>query len=125
MSHLQDKICNVLTFAGLVGIIVWGTVSLMPEADATPLTADEAPEEQAEELLPDTLPELPLANEVQPEAVDTLQSDTLQLDTVASLADSMVQADTVKHPAVTVHHKAEAEPAESPATAHPADTVVH
>ena len=51
MSHLQDKICNVLTFAGLVGIIVWGTVSLMPEADATPLTADEAPEEQAEELL--------------------------------------------------------------------------
>ena len=43
MSHLQDKICNVLTFAGLVGIIVWGTVSLMPEADATPLTADEAP----------------------------------------------------------------------------------
>ena len=120
MSHLQDKICNVLTFAGLVGIIVWGTVSLMPEADATPLTADEAPEEQAEELLPDTLPELPLANEVQPEAVDTLQPDT-----VASPADSMVQADTVKHPAVKVHHKAEAEPAESPATAHPADTVVH
>ena len=121
MSHLQDKICNVLTFAGLVGIIVWGTVSLMPEADATPLTADEA----SEELLPDTLPELPLANEVQPEAVDTLQPDTLQPDTVASLADSMVQADTVKHPSVTVHHKAEAEPAESPATAHPADTVVH
>ena len=124
MSHLQDKICNVLTFAGLVGIIVWGTVSLMPEADATPLTADEAPEEQAEEL-PDTLPDLPLANEVQPAAVDTLQPDTLQPDTVASPADSMAQADTVKHPAVKVHHKAEAEPAESPATAHPADTVVH
>ena len=63
--------------------------------------------------------------EVQPEAVDTLQPDTLQPDTVASPADSMVQADTVKHPSVTVHHEAEAEPAESPATAHPVDTVVH
>ena len=44
MQHFQDKLCNVLTFAGLVGVIVWGTVSLWPEVEATPLLQPEAEE---------------------------------------------------------------------------------
>lgn len=122
MSHLQDKICNALTLAGLVGIIVWGTASLIPEAEATPLSSDEAIEEQPATPL-DTLPELPPATEVMPEAADTVQPDTLQPDTAASPADTVVSADTVKTPVVPVHQEAESGEAHSPATAHPADTL--
>ena len=81
MQHFQDKLCNVLTFAGLVGVIVWGTVSLWPEAEATPLLQPEAEEPSADTLPADTLPELPLTEDlpvVQEEALpDTLMPDTV------------------------------------------------
>ena len=64
MQHFQDKLCNVLTFAGLVGVIVWGTVSLWPEAEATPLLQPEAEELSADTLPADTLPELPLTEDL-------------------------------------------------------------
>ena len=81
MQHFQDKLCNVLTFAGLVGVIVWGTVSLWPEAEATPLLQPEAEELSADTLPADTLPELPLTEDL-PVVQEEVLSDSLLPDTL-------------------------------------------
>ena len=102
MQHFQDKLCNVLTFAGLVGVIVWGTVSLWPEAEATPLLQPEAEEPSADTLPADTLPELPLTEDL-PVVQEEAQPDTLMPDTLPA-AD--IQPDQPADTATLQHHAA-------------------
>ncbi len=102
MQHFQDKLCNVLTFAGLVGVIVWGTVSLWPEAEATPLLQPEAEEPSADTLPADTLPELPLTDDL-PVVQEEALPDTLMPDTVPA-AD--IQPDVPADTATLQHHAA-------------------
>ena len=102
MQHFQDKLCNVLTFAGLVGVIVWGTVSLWPEAEATPLLQPEAEELSADTLPADTLPELPLTEDL-PVVQEEAQPDTLMPDTLPA-AD--IQPDQPADTATLQHHAA-------------------
>ena len=92
MQHFQDKLCNVLTFAGLVGVIVWGTVSLWPEAE----------EPSADTLPADTLPELPLTEDL-PVVQEEVLSDSLLPDTVLA-AD--IQPDQPADTATLQHHAA-------------------
>lgn len=110
MAHFQDKLCNVLTFVGLVGVIVWGTASLWPEAEATPLLQPGAEEPSADTLPADTLPELPLTED-QPVVQEEVMNDTVAPDTVA-LED--ISCDTLVHSAAS-HHSATS-PQEKPTT---------
>ena len=122
MQHFQDKLCNVLTFAGLVGVIVWGTVSLWPEAEATPLLQPEAEELSADTLPADTLPELPAVPEEPLPA--NAEPDSIGTD---SLSNLMEMADTAaapqpQHPQHTdsTHHHEPRATHQSPTTDHSA-----
>lgn len=110
MAHFQDKLCNVLTFVGLVGVIVWGTASLWPEAEATPLLQPEEEDLLTEPSPLDTLPELPMVED-QPVVQEEVMNDTVAPDTVA-LED--ISCDTLVHSAAS-HHSATS-PQEEPTT---------
>lgn len=110
MAHFQDKLCNVLTFVGLVGVIVWGTASLWPEAEATPLLQPGAEDLLTEPSPLDTLPELPMVED-QPVGQEEVMNDTVAPDTVA-LED--ISCDTLVHSAAS-HHSATS-PQEEPTT---------
>lgn len=110
MAHFQDKLCNVLTFVGLVGVIVWGTASLWPEAEATPLLQPEEEDLLTEPSPLDTLPELPMVED-QPVVQEEVMNDTVAPDTVA-LKD--ISCDTLVHSAAS-HHSATS-PQEEPTT---------
>lgn len=110
MAHFQDKLCNVLTFVGLVGVIVWGTASLWPEAEATPLLQPEEEDLLTEPSPLDTLPELPMVED-QPVGQEEVMNDTVAPDTVA-LED--ISCDTLVHSAAS-HHSATS-PQEKPTT---------
>lgn len=110
MAHFQDKLCNVLTFVGLVGVIVWGTASLWPEAEATPLLQPEEEDLLTEPSPLDTLPELPMVED-QPVGQEEVMNDTVAPDTVA-LED--ISCDTLVHSAAS-HHSATS-PQEEPTT---------
>lgn len=117
MQHFQDKLCNVLTFAGLVGVIVWGTVSLWPEAEATPLLQPEAEELSADTLPADTLPELPLTEDL-PVVQEEVLSDTLMPDTLPAAdiqPDQPADTATLQHPAAS-HHEEPVTSEEKPET---------
>ena len=108
MQHFQDKLCNVLTFAGLVGVIVWGTVSLWPEAEATPLLQPEAEELSADTLPADTLPELPLTDDL-PVVQEEVLSDTLMPDTLPAAdiqPDQPADTATLQYHAASQHEEA-------------------
>ncbi|MCI7274581.1 hypothetical protein MR642_09880 [bacterium] len=108
MQHFQDKLCNVLTFAGLVGVIVWGTVSLWPEAEATPLLQPEAEELSADTLPADTLPELPLTEDL-PVVQEEVLSDSLLPDTLPAAdiqPDQPADTATLQHHAASQHEEA-------------------
>ena len=107
MAHFQDKLCNVLTFVGLVGVIVWGTASLWPEAEATPLLQPEAEELSADTLPADTLPELPLTEDL-PVVQEEVMNDTVAPDTVALediLPDQPADTAALQHPAASQHEE--------------------
>lgn len=129
MENLQQKICNVLTFLFLLGVIAGGVWSLWPEAEATPLTEPQ-PEEDTTELVPaDTLEEVPMVEDVK--EVKENRPDTLPADTIAAPVHPAQPADTARHAArpATPHttpatpHTAPAAPAETkPATRQEADS---
>lgn len=110
MAHFQDKLCNVLTFAGLVGVIVWGTASLWPEAEATPLLQPEEEDLFTEPSPLDTLSELPMVEDL-PVVQEEVMNDTVAPDTEPA-ADilSDVPADSAAS-----HHSATS-PQEEPTT---------
>lgn len=117
MSSLQDKICNGLTLAFLLGVIGFAAVALWPEPEApqaVPATeSNELPE--APPLL-ETIEEVPLIEDApEPEAapLDTLEEeDTLSHQSAPHAVDN---ADST-----AVHH-----PAPNPATTHPAEEPQH
>lgn len=103
MANLQDKICNGLTLAGLLCVIGFGIASLIPDtasADDDLRVYPEPEEPEAEQVLTDTLQEVPMIEdrpaEVKP---DTLlpEADSLHLETLP--------ADTAHH---SPAHEAEA-----------------
>lgn len=99
MANFQDKICNALTFAGLAGVIIFGTVSLWPtQAEATAQPAEVVPTQtpEPEQLPTDTLAEVPMIEtptETKPEKRDTLKAE--HADTISHLTD--VPLDTALH----------------------------
>lgn len=107
MTNLQEKICNGLTLAGLLCVIGFGIASLIPdsaEADSN-TSATFVPEEpEAEQILTDTLQEVPM---IEAKPMD------VKPDTQSVSADSVhavpLKADTARH--APVHH--ETAPAES------------
>lgn len=80
MPSLQDKICNGLTFVGLLTVIAVGTASLWPEVSAKPSELT-SPDEPMTEAMPlDTLEELPMIEErplVEEHPKDTFATDTM------------------------------------------------
>ena len=118
MENLQQKICNVLTFLFLLGVIAGGVWSLWPEAEASPLTEPD-PEEETPELVPaDTLEEVPMVEDVK--EVKETRPDSLPADTAAATPRPALPADTARHaaphaaPHATVPHTAPAETKPAP-----------
>lgn len=109
MANLQDKICNGLTLAGLLCVIGFGIASLIPgraETDGNPSDACEPEEPEAEQMLTDTLREVPM---IEDKPMD-VKPDT-QSVSADSVHPASVKADTAHH--VPVHHEtAPAEPRE-------------
>lgn len=109
MANLQDKICNGLTLAGLLCVIGFGIASLIPgraETEGNPSDACEPEEPEAEQMLTDTLREVPMIEDKPMEVKPDTQS--VSADSVHSAS---VKADTARH--VPVHHEtAPAEPRE-------------
>lgn len=107
MTNLQEKICNGLTLAGLLCVIGFGIASLIPghaETDGNPSDAFVPEEPEAEQILTDTLQEVPM---IEAKPLDE------KPDTQSVPADSVhavpLKADTARH--APVHH--ETAPAES------------
>lgn len=97
MPSLQDKICNALTLAGLLGVIAFGTASLWPDAKAD--TAEFAPTvEEADTMQLDTLEELPFIEGLP--ATSEKPADTLNADTLSALPTET--ADSVSHTPVNI-----------------------
>lgn len=112
MPSLQDKICNGLTFVGLLTVIAVGMASLWPKVAAQPSELT-APEESATDAMPlDTLEELPMIEErpiVEEQANDTFANDTLS-------AIEPTSPDSATHHS-TEHHATEPnDPSSSSAT---------
>lgn len=88
-SSLQRRICNILTFIGLLGIILWGGQTILysrePSVDTiTSLPGD--PESVIEDTLPNTeedftLPQ-PLPEPIAAPPADTLEANTVETDTL-------------------------------------------
>jgi len=90
MRSFQDKICDVLTLAGLFGVTAFGTVSLWPEAKAGSSEKFAPVSEESEAVQPDTLKELPLIEDkpvASEKPADTPVSDSISA-THASTSDS-------------------------------------
>lgn len=113
MPSPQDKICNVLTFVGLLSVIAWGTSSLLPDTSPEP-----GPVAAPTVAMPDsgavseTMDELPAVEDPAPAAAepDTLRPDTLMTDLPADEETAEPAAgDSLAHPAG--HHSAPAHPA--------------
>ena len=85
MRTLQDKICDVLTFVGLLCVIGFGSSSLIPESEPkakTEIAPTETEDNSALEV--DTLEEVVTPQEVkvyQEEGIDSLTSDTVNINT--------------------------------------------
>lgn len=124
MNNLQHKICNILTFLFLLGVIVAGTCSLWPEAEATPLSSPEPEEETTESVVADTLEEVPMIEDVK--VVTETQPDSLHADTLPTPVRHTAPADSVAHPVAPAAEPARTEPTHHEPTHHepatPADT---
>ena len=92
-SSQQDKICNVLTFVGLLAVIVMGVVSLIPEKGREHSVL-EAAQESADTMpfKPDTLEEI--SGVEQETQVTTARVDTLVSDTLLHRGESVDPSDT-------------------------------
>lgn len=92
-SSQQDKICNVLTFVGLLAVIVMGVVSLIPEKGREHSVL-EAAQESADTMpfKPDTLEEISGVEQETP--VNTARVDTFVSDTLLHRGESVEPSDT-------------------------------
>ncbi len=131
MKSFQDKLCDVLTFIGLVAVIAGGIYSLTSEKNEAAKTPEEnsvLPAEQPNDQNPvalDTLEEIQLREDtpsVAPTKKDTLPKDSLlaeQPTTPSHPEDSAVHKDTVHKDTLHVRPRPQARPKKQPSTAEP------
>lgn len=98
MRSFQDKVCDVLTLAGLLGVTAFGTVSLWPEAKADSSEKPAPISEESESVQPDTLKELPLIED-KPVAGEK-PADTLASDSISAMPASA--SDSASHSSANI-----------------------
>ncbi len=125
----HSRLCNVLTLAGLAGIVLWGFAAiLMPtgqtdDASAVPEALPPLPEDEGliaePEPEPFVMPDMPTAP--MPAASDSATTDSVATD---SMAPQQTESTTATAPAVgpdsVVRHPAH--PADSSRATHPQHT---
>lgn len=131
MKRFQDKLCNILTFIGLVAVIAGGLYSLAfkhNEAAQTPGDNSVLPAQQPNDqnkVTLDTLEEIQLKEDtpsITSTKKDTLPKNTIPVEqhtTPSYSEDSTVHKDTVHKDTLHVRPQPQARPKKQPSTAEP------
>lgn len=112
---MQDKICDALTLVGLLGVIGFGSASLLPESENKP--KEEAPVIDSTDVLAapiDTIEEVHTAPQVverTEETVDSLLTDStdVMMEEMPDTVSSTTESHSVKEENALQHDKHQTE----------------
>lgn len=108
MKSPQDKICDALTLVGLLCVIIFGSWSLLPDADNEPVLQQVVETPPDEPLPADTLEEVYVpyeAPQAAEETPDSLATDTLGTDVLLETDSATVEHAHAHEATEPVHHE--------------------
>lgn len=108
MKSPQDKICDALTLVGLLCVIIFGSWSLLPDADNEPVLQQVVETPPDEPLPADTLEEVNVPYEAPrtiEETPDSLTADTLGTELLFETDSATVEHGHAHEATEPVHHE--------------------
>lgn len=112
MKSPQDKICDALTLIGLLCVVIFGSWSLLPDADHEPMLQQVVETPPDEPLPADTLEEVNVPYEAPQtieETPDTLATDTLGTDVLLEADSATVDHGHAHEATEPAHHESTSE----------------